>query len=320
MREKVSFFFLNRQGSASHQFVTSQKALKILFLVFTGILVVGLVSAGYITYNYRKLQKTVAEMEAMEDCIVSQQDEIINQREEIQAFAETINVLKDELFALKVYEARVREIADIKDTEKADKKGSQGEKKNIGMGGPLPEDINTDIDLKKKHGQLIDEMHQHADQLRLTSIQQSDEIKDLLKELLEKQKRADCTPSIRPAKGRTTSKFGYRRSAFNNKREYHKGYDIGAPKGSPIVATADGIVKFVGRNGSFGKMVVIDHGYGYTTRYAHASKLVKKKGEQVKKGDVIALVGNTGRSTGPHVHYEVLKKGVPVNPQKYFLN
>ncbi len=67
-------------------------------------------------------------------------------------------------------------------------------------------------------------------------------------------------------------------------------------------------------------MVVIDHGYGYTTRYAHASKLVKKKGEQVKKGDVIALVGNTGRSTGPHVHYEVLKKGVPVNPQKYFLN
>lgn len=320
MREKISFLILNHQRSASRQFVTSKKTLKILALAFIGILVVGLVSAGYITYDYRKLNKAVAKMEIMEDCIVSQQVEIVGQREEIQAFAEKINMLKDELFALKEYETRVRELANIKDAEKGDKKGNQGEKKNFGVGGPLPEDINADIDLKKKQGQLIDEMHQQADQLKLTSIRQGEEIRDLLQELLEKQKRTDCTPSIRPVKGRTTSKFGYRRSAFTNKREYHKGYDIGASRGTSIVATADGVVKFVGRNGSFGKMVVIDHGYGYTTRYAHASKFVKKKGERVKRGDVIAMVGNTGRSTGPHVHYEVLKKGVPVNPQKYFLN
>jgi len=320
MREKISFLILTHQGSASRQFVTSKKTLKILSLAVIVILVVGLVSAGYMTYDYRKLHKAVGEMEVMEDCIASQQEEISGQREEIQAFAEKINMLKDELFVLKEYEARVREISDIKDAKKGDKKGNQGEKKNFGVGGPLPEDINTNIDLKKKHGQLIDEMHQQADQLKLTSIRQGEEIRDLLQELLEKQKRADCTPSIRPVKGRTTSKFGYRRSAFTNKREYHKGHDIGAPKGSPIVATADGVVKFVGRNGSFGKMVVVDHGYGYTTRYAHAFKIVKKKGARVKRGDVIATVGNTGRSTGPHVHYEVLKKGVAVNPQKYFLN
>ena len=320
MREKISFLILNHQRSASRQFVTSKKTLKILTLAFTGILVVGLASAGYIIYDYRKLHKAVAQMEVMEGCIITQQEEIVDQREEIQAFAEKINMLKDELFALKEYEERVRELADIKDTKKGDKKGNQGEKKNFGVGGPLPEDIDTDIDLKKKHGQLIDEMHQQADQLKLTSIRQGEEIRDLLKVLLEKQKRADCTPSIRPVKGRTTSKFGYRRSAFTNKREHHKGYDIGAPRGTPIMATADGVIKFVGRNGSFGKMVVVDHGYGYTTRYAHASKFVKKKGERVKRGDVIAMVGNTGRSTGPHVHYEVLKKGVAVNPQKYFLN
>lgn len=320
MRDKISFLILSHQGSASHQYVTSKKTIKIVSLAVIGILIVGLVSVGYIAYDYRKLRKSMAEMEVMEDCITSQQEEIIDQREEIQAFSEKINMLKDELFALKEYETRVREIADISDTKNKDKIENQGEDKNLGVGGPLPEDINTNIDLKKKHGQLIDEMHQQADQLKLSSIRQGEEIRDLLKELLEKQKRVNCTPSIRPVKGRTTSKFGYRRSAFTNRREYHKGYDIGAPNGTSIVATADGVVKFVGRKGSFGKMVVIDHGYGYTTRYAHISKTMKKKGDRVKRGDVLALVGNTGRSTGPHVHYEVLKKGVAVNPQKYFLN
>ena len=299
---------------------TSKKTIKIVSLAFIGILVLALVSAGYITYDYWKLRKHIAEMKVMEDCIISQQEEIIDQRKEIQAFSEKISTLKDELFALKEYETRVRELADINDWEKGDKEGNQEEKKNLGVGGPLPEDTNTNVDLEKKHGQLIDEMHQQADELKLSSARQGEEIRDLLKELLEKQKRVNCTPSIRPVKGRTTSKFGYRRSAFTNKREYHKGYDIGAPRGTPVVATADGVIKFVGRKGSFGKMVVVDHRYGYTTCYAHVSKIMKNKGDRVKRGDTIALVGNTGRSTGPHVHYEILKKGVAVNPQKYFLN
>jgi len=320
MRDKISFLILNHQGSASRQYVTSKKTIKIVSSAFIGILIVGLVSAGYITYDYRKLRKHIAEMEVMEDCIVSQQEEIIDQRKEIQAFSEKISMLKDELFALKEYETRVRELADISKTKKQDKIENQGENKNLGVGGPLPEDINTTVDLEKKHGQLIDEMHQQADELKLSSARQGEKIRDLLKELLEKQKRVNCTPSIRPVKGRTTSKFGYRRSAFTNKREYHKGYDIGAPGGTPVVATADGAIKFVGRKGSFGKMIVVDHGYGYTTCYAHVSKIMKNKGDRVKRGDMIALVGNTGRSTGPHVHYEVLKKGVAVNPQKYFLN
>ena len=320
MRDKISFLILNHQGSASRQYVTSKKTIKIVSLAFIGILFVALVSAGYITYDYWKLRKHIAEMKVMEDCIISQQEEIIDQRKEIQAFSEKISTLKDELFALKEYETRVRELADINDWEKGDKEGNQEEKKNLGVGGPLPEDTNTNVDLEKKHGQLIDEMHQQTDELKLSSARQGEEIRDLLKELLEKQKRVNCTPSIRPVKGRTTSKFGYRRSAFTNKREYHKGYDIGAPRGTPVVATADGVIKFVGRKGSFGKMVLVDHRYGYTTCYAHVSKIMKNKGDRVKRGDTIALVGNTGRSTGPHVHYEILKKGVAVNPQKYFLN
>jgi len=100
----------------------------------------------------------------------------------------------------------------------------------------------------------------------------------------------------------------------------HKGLDIATRSGTPIIAPADGLVIFAGREGGFGNMVIIDHGYGITTRFGHCSSLESKLGQKVKRGDVIARVGNTGRSTGPHVHYEVAVNGVAVNPSRYILN
>jgi murein DD-endopeptidase MepM/ murein hydrolase activator NlpD len=86
------------------------------------------------------------------------------------------------------------------------------------------------------------------------------------------------------------------------------------------MATADGVVTFAGKNGLYGNMIKIDHGHGMMTRYGHLEKMLKKRGDAVKRGDVIGLMGNTGRSTGPHVHYEVFLNGLPVNPKKYILN
>lgn len=320
MIDKISFLILTHQGAASRQLVTTKKMVKTISLTVAGFLLVGLVAAVYMFYDYRHLNKTVAEMKMMEALVISQQEEIVDQREEIQNFAKKINGLNENLSALKRYEEKVRKIAGIKAPTPAIKKDDEIGKTEFGVGGPLPEDVHTDIELNKKHSRLISDMHEQVDQLKRKSNQQSDEIQDLLNRLMEKQKRLACTPSIRPVRGQTTSKFGYRQSEFTKKRELHKGYDIGAPRGTQIVATADGKIRFAGREGSFGKMIVIDHGYGYKTRYAHASKLLKKKGDQVKKGEAIALVGSTGRSTGSHVHYEVLKKGVPVNPKKFFLN
>jgi len=117
-----------------------------------------------------------------------------------------------------------------------------------------------------------------------------------------------------------TSTFGYRSSPFSGRRELHKGLDIATRSGTPIIAPADGLVVFAGREGGFGNMIIIDHGYGITTRYGHCSSLEVKLGQKVKRGDVIARVGNTGRSTGPHVHYEVAVNGVSVNPSRYILN
>ena len=121
------------------------------------------------------------------------------------------------------------------------------------------------------------------------------------------------TPSIWPAAGFVSSPYGLR---FNG-TEFHQGIDIAADMGAPIVATADGVVTAAGWNGGYGNMVDVDHGGGIVTRYGHASALAVTVGQQVRRGEVIAYVGSTGRSTGPHVHYEVRVDGQPVNPAGY---
>jgi len=125
---------------------------------------------------------------------------------------------------------------------------------------------------------------------------------------------------LRPTNGWISSTFGYRVSPFTGRKEFHRGLDIATREGTPIIAPADGVVTYSDQKWLIGNMITIDHGYGMTTLYGHIKELLKNKGERVKRGQVIALVGNTGRSTGPHVHYEVRLNGVPVNPEKYILD
>ena len=127
------------------------------------------------------------------------------------------------------------------------------------------------------------------------------------------------TPSVWPTRGWVTSSFGYRKSPFTGLREKHEGWDIGARSGSPVRATADGVISVAGRERGYGKLIEIDHGYGVVTRYGHNSKNMVKVGKKVRRGQIVALVGSTGRSTGPHLHYEVLVNGVPTNPKNYIL-
>jgi murein DD-endopeptidase MepM/ murein hydrolase activator NlpD len=142
-----------------------------------------------------------------------------------------------------------------------------------------------------------------------------------LKDLLEaKRSILASTPTIWPVRGLITAGFGYRVSPFTGQREMHEGLDIAAPLGTPILATADGVVTFVGPLAAFGNVVFINHGHGFTTFYAHNSSNRVKEGQQVKRGQVIAYVGTTGRTTGPHVHYEVQVNGATVNPLKYVID
>lgn len=128
----------------------------------------------------------------------------------------------------------------------------------------------------------------------------------------------NAMPSIKPVNGRITDTYGYRKNPFTNRgSEFHKGIDFAGAKGTSIKATGDGVVLFAGWQSGYGNVVILSHGYGITTLYAHNSKLLVKKGERVKKEQIISKMGSTGRSTGSHLHYEVRVNGKLVNPVKY---
>lgn len=139
-------------------------------------------------------------------------------------------------------------------------------------------------------------------------------------QLHEQLRLISSTPAITPAKGILTSNFGSRRDPITRGRAFHAGLDIAATPGAPVRATADGLVTRAGRNGGLGKSVFLSHGYGLATRYGHMSKIEVKAGQRVKRGDIVGYVGNTGRSTGYHLHYEVHLDGKPVNPVAYLLD
>lgn len=131
------------------------------------------------------------------------------------------------------------------------------------------------------------------------------------------QWQSHTTPSLWPVKGVLGSSFGGRSDPFSGEGAFHTGVDLAVPSGTPVRASADGVVMNAGWGGAYGKLVVIDHGNGLQTYYAHLSQFLILPGQEVRRGEVIALSGATGRATGPHVHYEVRLHGTPVNPYKY---
>ena len=142
-----------------------------------------------------------------------------------------------------------------------------------------------------------------------------------LKSFLDDQEDVlSATPSIWPTRGWVSSNFGYRRSSFTGDVHLHKGIDIATRPGTDVKASADGVVVEAGFRPDYGKVIVIDHGYSISTLYGHNSALTVAPGQKVKRGERIAKVGNTGRSTGAHLHYEVRVNDRPVNPSNYLLN
>ena len=127
---------------------------------------------------------------------------------------------------------------------------------------------------------------------------------------------ASATPSIWPVTGWLSSSYGYRRDPFTGGADFHPGLDISADYGEPVHATADGVVTSAGASGNYGNLIVVEHGYGITTRYGHLSRFAAVSGQQVHRGDIVGYVGSTGRSTSAHLHYEILLNGQLTNPLK----
>jgi murein DD-endopeptidase MepM/ murein hydrolase activator NlpD len=159
-------------------------------------------------------------------------------------------------------------------------------------------------------------LRQLSDDVRLEEVVQQ----ELLRALRENRDAVASMPTVWPVEGFISSAFGARTSSFSGRPEFHTGIDIRAPTGTSIIAPGRGTVTMAGGDGAYGLSVVVQHSRAIATKYAHMSRIAVREGQQVKRGDVIGFVGSTGRSTGPHLHYEVKLNGAYVNPLRYILN
>lgn len=161
----------------------------------------------------------------------------------------------------------------------------------------------------------LDELKEQLAQMDTLMTEQAETMNKLISDVDKQLAYLNALPDAWPLQGRITSWYGWRTNPYNSRsKEFHEGIDIASSYGSAIRAAGDGVVTFAGYKGSWGRMILISHGYGYVSQYTHNSSLLVKNGDKVKKGDVIARLGNTGRSTGPHLHFGVAKNGKWINP------
>jgi len=194
-------------------------------------------------------------------------------------------------------------------------------KRQLGTGGNA---IKFNKYENMEYEEMVIELAQKIELIEKKLASQSKSFDEVFKLTKAKQKMLKSIPSIQPVSNRDLTRiasgFGLRMHPIYKILKMHQGMDFTAPIGTEIYATGDGVIKKVGWTGGYGKTIMVDHGYGYMTRYAHCSKFNCRKGQKVKRGDLIGFVGNTGQSTGPHLHYEVFKNRKQINPVNFFFN
>ena len=177
------------------------------------------------------------------------------------------------------------------------------------------------------YGQLLKNTSEKIDALSNRTNTQARSLNEIYKLAVNRQKMLACIPAIKPLREKETnyiaSYFGYRIDPVYKVSKFHEGIDFSASVGTEIIATGDGVVSEAykdGKGDGYGKYIVINHGYSYSSLYAHMSSVNVKQGQKIKRGQVIGYVGNSGKSTGPHIHYEVRKNGKPIDPVNYFFS
>lgn len=297
LRKKLSFMLIPgsrdkmRQFSISYAFIFSC-AIVILFLFIGNI---------FLTSSYVKSQSDALKISRLE----SENELLSGKYDELNEQIDKVSEMYDELVEREIVIRNIFNLPEI---------GS--EQRQLGVGGPekiVDENLSEVVKLAHNTQVEIDAL------LRLARFEK-EKYEEAYNILAERKSILDHTPSILPARGYMGRGYGMKRDPFTGYVRFHAGLDISNKTGTPIYAAADGVVKFVGGSRDLGNLITINHGYGYQTRYGHLSKAKVKRGQKVRRGDLIGLMGSTGYSTGSHLHYEIQRNGKQVNPLEYILN
>jgi murein DD-endopeptidase MepM/ murein hydrolase activator NlpD len=300
-KEYFDILIFGHKTSRARQFRIHKKTFKIGFYLFALIFLFTIV----FFCDYIQMNRKVYEVNRL-------LQEAQTQKSQIQFFSDRIEDLEEQVSKSKDFDRKIRIIANLE-------KG-----KNMtpimGIGGPSPSDIREKLKRENDENGLIQHMKSDVERLKLEAISREESLSELEKLLQSKKEMLAHTPSIWPVQGWVTSGFGFRTNPFTGLTQMHEGIDISNQVGTPVIAPADGIISDIGNDLGLGKILVIAHGFGTTTRFAHLNKFLVKVGQKVKRGEKIAEIGMTGKTTGPHLHYEVRINGIPANPMRYILN
>ncbi len=263
-----------------------------------------LIALGF-TGHYFSVVSEARENPALRDENLKLKSELSVIREQLQHVGQTLDRVER-------FDQKLRAITLLSDPQR-----------NLAMGPTEQQPLaaageNQFVRSKDNEGPQV--LAQKLEKLSAEATRQEQSLQELQAYFQDQKSLLASVPSVWPTRGWVTSDFGSRLDPYTSERVMHAGLDIAGPHGKEIVSPSDGTVVFAGLEGGYGNVVVLDHGYGIKTRYGHLSFIKVKSGERVKRGDIIAAMGNTGRSTGPHLHYEVRVNGIAQNPRKFILD
>lgn len=276
-----------------------------LLLVLVALLGIFSVAGGYGIYHSVNLERELTEFNALKM-------DYFRQQVSLRKVSNQVDDFRGQFERLKELDYKLRLITDLE----MERPGPS----IYGIGGfndSGDQELVKDADLKGMD--LIALLNKDLSRLEKMAQFQEESFNNLKAHLADKKDLIERTPYRWPVRGFLSSTFGPRNDPFTGAQRMHTAIDIVAPTGTPIRAPADGIVTFSGVDPSLGNMLVVDHGYGVITRYGHNNANLVREGQRVKRGDTIATVGSSGRSTGPHTHYEVRINDVAVNPLKLII-
>ncbi len=300
-KEYFNILIFGQKTSKTRHLRIHRKTFKVVFYLFT----FAFLSTTFFFCDYIQLKKKAFELDRL-------RQETETQKSQIRFFSARIEDLEKQLSKLKDFDKKIRIIANL---EKGQESTSMA-----GLGGPSPSDIREKLKSERDEKGLIQQMRTDIERLKSEAVSREESLSELEKLLQNKKEMLVHTPSIWPVTGWVTSGFGFRTNPFTGLTQMHEGLDISNRVGATVVTPADGIISDIGNDWVHGKMLVVSHGFGMTTSYSHLSKVTVRVGQKLKRGDKVAEVGMSGRTTGPHLHYEIKLNGIPANPMRYILN